>query len=148
MYRFLWLALTTMGISISAMAVEPTPVVLTQVSASNSQGTALPIDLPVHNPDGALQSLQSHGLPNRPWVLTFNYMSCPMLCGLQQKGLAAALHESGLTAGEDFASVSVSINPNESVELATSASERLTEAVGGTWSVLTAPSHTLSLIHI
>ena len=146
MNRFLWIALTTMGISLSALAVQPAPDVLTQVSASNSQGTALPIDLPIRNPQGDFQSLRALGLSNRPWVLTFNYMSCPMLCSLQQNGLAAALHETGLIAGKDFSSVSVSIDPNESFELTLAASEKLTEAAGGTWSVLTAPPETIDAL--
>jgi protein SCO1/2 len=143
MSRFLWIALMTLGVSLPVWGVEPTPVVLTKVSAANAQGTALPIELPIRNPNGEFQSLKSFGLQNRPWVLTFNYMSCPMLCGLQQNGLAAALLETGLVSGKDFSSISVSIDPNESFELAQAASEKLTHASGGAWSVLTAPPNTI-----
>jgi len=61
----------------------------------------------------------SEGLPLRlddlagaPVVLSFNYTSCPRLCGLQLAGLGRALREMGWD-GAGFSVVTVSIDPAE-----------------------------------
>lgn len=51
----------------------------------------------------------------RPLLLSFNYTSCPRLCGLQLGGLARGLKEAGW-AGEGFDVATVSIDPAEKRE--------------------------------
>ncbi len=51
----------------------------------------------------------------RPLLLSFNYTSCPRLCGLQLGGLARGLKEAGWT-GEGFDVATVSIDPAEKRE--------------------------------
>jgi protein SCO1/2 len=51
-------------------------------------------------------------LGGRPVLLSFNYTSCPRLCGLQLAGLARGLRELGWR-GERFSVVTVSIDPAE-----------------------------------
>ena len=53
-------------------------------------------------------------LRDRPVVLTLGYSACPRLCGLIADGLARSLRDiEGLTAGQDFEVVRVSIDPAE-----------------------------------
>lgn len=51
-----------------------------------------------------------------PTILTLNYSDCPMLCSLQLNALVAGIKQLGLTLGKDFRMVTVSIDPQESVE--------------------------------
>ena len=51
----------------------------------------------------------------RPLLLSFNYTSCPRLCGLQLGGLARGLKEAGWV-GEGFDVATVSIDPGEKRE--------------------------------
>ena len=52
------------------------------------------------------------GLGGRPLLLSFNYTSCPRLCGLQLAALAKALKDEGWD-GEGFDVATVSIDPAE-----------------------------------
>ncbi len=51
-------------------------------------------------------------LAGGPLLLSFNYTSCPRLCGLQLHGIARALKEAGWD-GTGFQAVAVSIDPGE-----------------------------------
>jgi protein SCO1/2 len=48
----------------------------------------------------------------RPLLLSFNYTSCPRLCGLQLAGLARALRDAGWS-GDGFGVATVSVDPAE-----------------------------------
>jgi protein SCO1/2 len=61
----------------------------------------------------------SEGLPvtladlgGRPLLVSFNYTSCPRLCGLQLSGLSRALRDLGWS-GDRFGVLTVSIDPGE-----------------------------------
>ena len=71
-----------------------------------------------------------------PLVLTFNYMKCPMLCGIQQDGLIRAINELTLRPGKDFHIVTVSIDPGESNKSIRQASERMSAQINADWVVL------------
>jgi len=51
-------------------------------------------------------------LGGRPLLLSFNYTSCPRLCGLQLSGLSRALRDLGF-GGDRFGVLTVSIDPEE-----------------------------------
>ncbi|MDX1418472.1 MAG: SCO family protein [Rubricoccaceae bacterium] len=60
-------------------------------------------------------------LGERPVLLSFSYHTCPMLCSLVLDGVAEALGETDLRAGEDFAVVNVSVDPRDTPERAAEA---------------------------
>ena len=121
------------------MAVVTPPAVLENTKPFDSRGNAIPVQTNVHGIDGAPTPLANWTLKDKPTLLTFNYLGCAMLCSLQQDGLARTLAELDLKAGEDFALVTVSIDPNEDPDTARRAAERMSGKIDGVWSVLTAP---------
>lgn len=137
MKRFLGIALLGFYSSIAPAAVTP-PAVLENTKPIDSRGELLPLDTMVVAHDGQPRALRDWVKQDQPMVLTFNYMGCAMLCSLQQDGLARTLSGLELTAGKDFSVVSVSIDPDETSEMAARASERLSERIDGDWSVVTA----------
>jgi len=70
-------------------------------------------------------------LGDRPVLLSFNYTSCPRLCGLQLGALARALRDAGWN-GDGFRVVTVSIDPGERLpQLARYKQAMVREAGGG-----------------
>ena len=122
-----------------AEAAVKAPDVLVKTGVRDQRGTTLPLTLPVTGPDGGEAPLQDWLKADKPTILTFNYAGCPMLCGLQQDGLARSLKELNLTSGQDYTLLTVGIDPNETVELAAGATARLSSLVDGDWRFLTAP---------
>ncbi len=51
-------------------------------------------------------------------IVTLVYYRCPMLCGEELKGLARSLKPLSMTVGDQFDIVTVSIDPDETPELA------------------------------
>ena len=131
--------LTLLWASPMADGAVTAPDVLTKTGVRDQRGKPLPVNLPITAPDGSPSPLKAWLIEDKPTVLTFNYAGCPMLCGLQQDGLARSLKELNLTPGKDFSLLTVGIDPGETTELAEGASSRLSELVGGDWRFFTAP---------
>jgi len=125
--------------SFSASAAVPVPAVYEKVGALDSRGAYLPLDSMVYDGRGEERALSHWVKGQAPTLLTFNYMGCPMLCGLQQDGLVRSLNELPLTAGDDFNMLTISLDPTETPAMARQASARLSDQIGGAWTVLTAP---------
>jgi protein SCO1 len=51
----------------------------------------------------------------KPVVLTLIYFDCPMLCSLVQKGIIKGLNETDLKLGQDYAGLTVSFSPKDTV---------------------------------
>ena len=54
----------------------------------------------------------------KPVILNLVYYRCPMLCNLVLNGQAAAMRELAWTAGKEFDIVTISIDPEETFDLA------------------------------
>ncbi len=54
----------------------------------------------------------------KPVILVFAYYDCPMLCTLVLNGLLDSLQEISFNPGQEFEVVTISIDPNETPELA------------------------------
>jgi protein SCO1/2 len=78
--------------------------------------------------DGTRTSLLA--LAGRPVLLSFNYTSCPRLCGLQLAGLARGLRELGWD-GDGFAVATLSIDPGEELPQLGRMKQALVREVGG-----------------
>lgn len=83
---------------------------LAEVGVQEQLGAVVPRGATFLDSEGRPLTLASLG--ERPLLLSFNYTSCPRLCGLQLAGLARALKEQGWT-GEGFSVATVSIDPRE-----------------------------------
>jgi protein SCO1/2 len=80
------------------------------VGVTERLGAAVPRGAVLTEPDGSRTSLAALG--GRPVLLSFNYTSCPRLCGLQLSALARTLHDLGWD-GERFSVLTVTIDPAE-----------------------------------
>ncbi len=135
---FLWIW------SAVAAAVVTPPAVLENTKPFDSRGNSIPVDSQVRDSGGEVKALKAWLIEGKPTLLTFNYLGCAMLCSLQQDGLARSLAAVDLKAGDDFAMLTVSIDPNEDRKVAARASERMSEKINGLWSVLTAPEASIA----
>ncbi len=73
-------------------------------------GAAVPRDAVFTDSEGRTVRLSDLG--GKPVLLSFNYTSCPRLCGLQLHGMARAFKEAGWDGGS-FTAVALSIDPAE-----------------------------------
>ncbi|NJK32022.1 MAG: SCO family protein, partial [Deltaproteobacteria bacterium] len=66
----------------------------------------------------------------RPVLITLNYYRCPTLCNLQLNSLTTTLQNADWKPGENYRIVTVSIDPNETAELAAKKRASHLEALG------------------
>lgn len=101
------------------VSVHGTPEELKGVDIDVTKlGAALPLDLTFVNEEGRTVALREVMRPDRPVILQFGYLRCPMLCSLVLNKLVEGLKGVDWNAGDQFDVISVSINPEESFELA------------------------------
>jgi protein SCO1 len=102
------------------------------VNVEEHLGARVPLDARFRTLDGTVTTLGDVLRGELPAILTFNYAECPMLCSLQLNGLTAALPvaaEAGppppgaanrgdvaFRVGAQFRIVTISLEPNESLE--------------------------------
>ena len=101
-----------------ALGDETPNSVLRRISYDQNLGAQLPLDLKFRDDAGQSVLLQDYFQVGRPVILILGYYGCPMLCGAVLHGATSCLKLIPLTAGTDFDVVMVSIDPNETPELA------------------------------
>lgn len=67
---------------------------------------------------------------DRPLVISLNYSDCPMLCQAQLRDFVGKFSAAGLEPKNDFVMVSISIDPNETVERAAATKAKYVELSG------------------
>jgi protein SCO1/2 len=90
---------------------------LLQVGLDPRLGETVPTDLVFHDETGAEVRLGDY-FGRRPVILALVYYRCPMLCTLILNGMLRSLQGVSFQAGADYEVVAVSINPEETPELA------------------------------
>jgi protein SCO1/2 len=91
-------------------------------------GAAVPREAVLEDEEG--RPVQLAELAGRPVLLSFNYVACLRLCGVQLAGIARALHELGWR-GDGFTLVTVSIDPEEQRAAGRRTKEDVVRQVGG-----------------
>jgi len=91
-------------------------------------GAVVPGDAPFVDVEGRPVTLRA--LAGGPVLLSFNYVACTRLCGLQIAGIARALRDLRWD-GEGFSVVTVSIDPDEQRDAVTRAKEAAVHTAGG-----------------
>jgi protein SCO1/2 len=87
-----------------------------------------------------------------PTILTLNYSDCPMLCSLQLNALVGSMRQVDLTLGKDYQVVTVSLDPEESVERARDTKNRYFTMYGRPdapkegWRILTGKDETVHAV--
>ena len=112
------------------------------VGIDDLSGTKLPLQARFKDSAGNEITLGSLFDGKRPVILSFNYAECPLLCKLQLTGLVESLTQLEWTAGQEFRVVSISIDPNETIQQAAIAKQKHVELYGRAnaadgWSFLT-----------
>ena len=99
------------------------------IGVEEKLGAAVPRAATFTDSEGRPVTLAELG--GRPLLLSFNYTSCPRLCGLQLSGLSRALRDLGWR-GDRFGVLTVSIDPDEQrPQLARYKEAHVREAGGG-----------------
>jgi protein SCO1/2 len=96
--------------------IAVTPKELQHVGVNEHLDGPLPLDTPFRDHTGAPLTLRKIFDGKRPVVLQFAYHTCPVVCGMITSNLAAGLKDVPWTVGKEFDVVTISIDPNESLE--------------------------------
>jgi protein SCO1/2 len=88
------------------------------VTITEHLGDRVPLDAPLMRDDGTTTTLGELLKPGRPLMLHMGYYKCPMLCTLVLNEAIRSLRKVDLSVGQHFDLVSISVNPQESWELA------------------------------
>jgi protein SCO1/2 len=101
-----------------AWSHDPQDEILQGVGVDEKLGATVPMDLPFTDASGKPVRLGEY-LGDGPVVLTLNYYTCPMLCPLTFRNLAATMARvKGFSIARDYRVVTVSIDPEELPEIA------------------------------
>jgi protein SCO1 len=117
-FLLLWALFLAVLTPAPASSHDPQDQVLEQIGVEERLGGHIPGDLAFRDQNGKTVLLADF-FTGRPVVLTLNYYACPTLCPLVFRNLAETAGRMGaLKLSRDFRIVTVSINPDESPELA------------------------------
>lgn len=81
-------------------------------------GATIPPDITITTDDGQTITLGEYFEQDKPVILTLVYYQCPMLCNLVLTGMSESIDDLDWEAGDKYQLLAVSINPNETYELA------------------------------
>ena len=109
---------------------EPLPKELDGVGVTEKLGARTPTDLVFNDSSGRQVRWSELFDGEKPTLLTLNYSDCPMLCNLQLTALVQGLSAMQWTLGDQFQVVTVSLDPNESVERAAATKARYLKEYG------------------
>jgi protein SCO1/2 len=115
----------------AALAADPQDAILMEVGVDERLGAKVPADLVFTQSTGKTVRLGDF-LGAGPVILTLNYYTCPMLCPLTFRSLAATMEGvKGLSPSKDYRVVTVSINPEEIPEIAAARARETHALVAG-----------------
>lgn len=140
MLRALLVSLVLVFVAATPLRAEDLPRELENVDVNERLGGHVPLDATFVNEAGETVQLREYLRGDVPVLLTMNYYSCPMLCGLQINAMLDTLSELDWAPGENFRIVTISINPEEGPELASAKRDAVHAELGRgavDWSFLT-----------
>jgi protein SCO1 len=105
------------------------PKALEGVKIEQRLNQTVPLDIDFVDEQGKPVQLKDY-FGKKPVVLALVYYECPMLCTLELNGLLRALRAMPLNLGEDFEIVTVSFDPGETPQLATTKKAEYTKQYG------------------
>jgi protein SCO1/2 len=114
-----------------AGAADPQDAILREIGVDERLGASVPADLVFTEASGKRVRLGDY-LGAGPVILTLNYYTCPMLCPLTFRRLAATMEAvRGLSPAKDYRVATVSINPEEIPEIAAAKARETRAMVAG-----------------
>jgi len=112
------LAAVALAVTAPARAESPPTGTLKQVAFDQNLDAQLPLDAAFRDEAGRPVRLGDYFVGKKPVILTLVYFRCPLLCGLELQGLARSLKPLTMDVGRQFEIVTISIDPEETPELA------------------------------
>jgi protein SCO1/2 len=109
-------ALLTIFVGDARAQIAAMPPELAHVGVSEHLDGQLPLATGFRDHTGKSVKLGDYFDGKRPVVLTFAYHSCPVLCSMVLNATATGLKGIGWTVGKEFDVVTISIDPEESLE--------------------------------
>jgi protein SCO1/2 len=104
---------------------EATPRELRSVKVDEQLDAQVPLDATFHDIYGKPVRLGDLIDGKRPTLLTFAYFNCPVLCSLILNSAVSSLAKIPWTIGREFDVITISIDPNETIERAKGKREAL-----------------------
>lgn len=104
------------GEGVAHAQIAHTPRELEHVGVNEHLDEMLPLDTPFRDHTGKPVTLRSFFDGKRPLVLQFAYHTCPVVCGMITTNLNTGLKDVPWTIGQEYDVVTISIDPNESLE--------------------------------
>ena len=115
----------------AAGAHDPQDAILGEAGVDERLGVRVPADIAFTDASGKTVLLGDY-LRGGPVLLTLNYFTCPMLCPLTLRRLAATLDGlKSLSVSKDYRVVTVSINPEERTRTARAKADETHSFVAG-----------------
>ena len=99
-------------------SAQVSPDDLKNVGIDQRLDQQVPLALQFQDETGKTVKLGDYFQSGRPVILNLVYYTCPMLCGEELAGLSSALGVLRFTPGNEYEVVTVSINPDETPEVA------------------------------
>ncbi len=124
------LAISIISTDLDAQVVRDSVPELQKIDIVEHPGDTVPLQLAFTDDTGQPVQLAEYFHQGKPVVVTLAYYNCPMLCTMVLNGLSDAVRELDLRPEQDFLMVTVSINPNETAELAAGKRARYMQALG------------------
>lgn len=117
-WRTLALALLCMLAAYPVRADKSATEVVNEIGIDQKLNAQLPLELPFRDENGRDITLGRY-FKEKPVILILAYYRCPSLCNLVLNGTVKALRPLSFDIGKEFEIVTVSIDPDETPELAT-----------------------------
>ena len=110
-------------------AQSPQPAVVIDAGFDQRLDNMLPLDLEFQNDQGRTVRLGDY-IKDRPVLLSFNYFHCIDLCPVMLEELAKSLNQLDFNLNEQFAVITVSIDPSETTREAADKKQALVSLYG------------------
>ncbi len=116
---------------INAQVILDQPPELSGIDVEEHLGDYVPLDLTFTDASGSDVTLGDYFNKGKPVFLVLAYYECPMLCTLVLSAAAnGAIQVTSLDPGTDYEMVTVSIDPDETAELAAQKQSRYIKSLG------------------
>ena len=114
----------------SAQIVTENAPDLTNIDVIEHPGAQIPLELSFTDAQGKAIHLRDYFQSGKPVLLTLAYYECPMLCTFVLNGLSDGVSNISFNPGEEFQMITVSIDPDETPQLAAAKKKNQIGAIG------------------
>jgi len=125
-----FLAALAVSLPCVAQLAEPLPEDLEEIGVSQNLNAQIPLELEFTDDAGRRVALADYFDSERPVLLSLVYYECPMLCTLVLDGMVRVLEEMDWVPGKQFEIVTISIDPGEGTELASTKKKNYLRSYG------------------